>query len=631
MCGICGLIGFARGADERRGIVESMSEALQHRGPDGEGLCVRDAFALGHRRLAIIDPEGGSQPMLSEDGRYVIVFNGELYNYKELSAELVSKGIRFITKSDTEVMLRALIHWGESALSKFNGMFAFLFADLKSGRWLVARDPFGVKPFYYLERSDEFVFASEIKAFLKHPNFKAEADLESTEEYLNFQFCLGSKTLFKEVRKLEPGELLRGSEARIESRDFYWKPDYHIDESKSDEAFADELRSLLRDSLRLQVRSDVPIGAYLSGGVDSSAVSALATNELGRVLRFFHGRFNCGPAYDESRYGKKQAERLGGEFFVSEPSESDFVEFLPKLIWAMDEPVAGPGSFPQYFVSQLASKHVKVVLGGQGGDEVFGGYARYLVAYLEQALKGVIFQTQEEGKHIVTLHSLLPNLSLLQEYTPLLKRFFSEGMFDSMASRYFKLVNRLEDSEGILGREFRESFSSERMFAKFEDAFSHPDTKSYMNKMLHFDSRTLLPSLLHIEDRVSMAWGLESRVPLLDTRIVELVNSMPPKLKFKGGQTKHIFKHALEGVVDDSILNRRDKMGFPIPLNDWLRAGPVRDFAFDVFSSRKARDRGIFDWRALRRLIEEDRPFGRAVWGALSLELWHQSYIDGGS
>ncbi|HBB35144.1 MAG TPA: asparagine synthase (glutamine-hydrolyzing) [Cyanobacteria bacterium UBA8803] len=628
MCGICGILGSATEQLARTSIVKGMMASLAHRGPDGEGIHTERLFSFGHQRLAIIDLAYGQQPMHSEDDRYTLVFNGEIYNYLELRQKLARQGVQFRTFSDTEVLLKLLIHEGESALPQLNGMFAFALFDNHTGQWLLARDPFGIKPLYYAQLKDEIVFASEIKALLVHPQIQAKPDWAAIQQYLTFQFCLGDRTLFHGIRKLEPGCYLKGTGGKIDRLTCYWDANYQIDEYHTEEYFRDRLRSLLEDSIRLQLRSDVPLGAYLSGGLDSSIVTMVASAYLGSPVKLFHGLFAEGAQYDESFYAQIVAEASRSELLTVTPTAQQFVEDLPKLIYALDEPVAGPGLFPQYRVSQLASQHVKVVLGGQGGDEVFGGYARYLVGYLEQALKGAIFETQEEGQHIVTLASIIPNLPLLQQYRPLMQQFWRQGLFDSMDARYFQLIARTPDIEHLLTAEAKAEFNCEAVFADFQNIFNYPNTKSYINKMTHFDFKTLLPALLQIEDRVSMAVSLESRVPLLDTRIVDLVTSMPPSMKFQGGRTKHILKQAVKTQIPEPILNRKDKMGFPVPLNEWLKTPPLQDFVGDILFSQASRERGLFNPTALDTLIKSETEFGRQVWGVLCLELWHQKFID---
>lgn len=610
-------------------VLAEMMEAIRHRGPDGEGsACFEKAF-LGHRRLAIIDLDSGHQPMYSPDGRYVIVYNGEIYNYLEIRQSLVKQGVRFTTHSDTEVLLYLLVNEGKEALWRLNGMFAFFFYDTRTGDWIAARDHFGIKPFYYVRTEDEFIFASEIKALLRHPAVPVRRDDFALQQYLTFQFCLGSRTLFEGVCKLEPGHLLVGNGSAILNDECYWKTDYHIDHYHTEEYFLDCLRSNIEDSVRLQLRSDVPLGAYLSGGIDSSLVCVLASRYLGEGVPMYHGRFAEGLQYDESEYALEVITFSKGIYREAVPTPSEFVSTMPDLIRMLDEPVAGPGAFPQLAVSKLASRDVKVVLGGQGGDEIFGGYARYLVGYLEQALKGAIFQTQEEGKHLVTLETIVPHLPLLKEYVPLLRQFWGHGLFEEMDARYFHLLDRTPGIASLLAPEAANAMDRERLFEEFRKIFNQPDTTSYINKMTHFDQKTLLPALLQIEDRVSMAVSLESRVPLLDKRIVDLVATMPPPLKFQGGRTKHILKKAVRTLLPAKVVERKDKMGFPVPLKEWMKEGPVRDFVADVLLSRASLERGIYRKEALEGMILESGVGARPLWGALCLELWHRSFIDG--
>lgn len=606
-----------------------MLASIAHRGPDGEGIhCVPGQALFGHRRLAIIDIEHGQQPMLSDCGRYTLVFNGEIYNYRELRDTLAQLGNHCQTNSDTEVLLQALIHWGADAISRLNGMFAFIFHDRRTNQWIAARDHFGIKPLYYIIHEEELLFGSEIKALLEYPTVHAQCDDQALQQYLAFQFCLGDKTLFSNIHKLQPGHYLTGEGHCIQSETCYWDTNYQIDGYHNEVYFADQLRDLLNDSMRLQMRADVPVGGYLSGGIDSSLVCSLASRELGTSLPMFHGRFAEGPQYDESEYAKSLSAFSNGNYFEIVPTAEQFVDQLPQLIRALDEPLAGPGLFPQYAVSQLASEHVTVVLGGQGGDEVFGGYARYLVAYLEQALKGAILETQDEGQHLVTLESIVPNLALLKQYTPLMSNFWRKDLFGEMDSRYFHLIDRSQGLDSLLHPEILSRFNREQLFEDFQSVFNHPDTNSYINKMTHFDQKTLLPALLQIEDRVSMAVSLESRVPLLDRRIVDLVSSMPPSLKFQGGKTKHILKKSIDGLIPSMILERKDKMGFPVPLKEWMDTGPVHDFVADTLLSSRSLQRCIFKPESLKAMLDKQGVGGRQLWGALSLELWHRQFID---
>lgn len=630
MCGLIAILSNQQSLENRRTLMDKMLSTIVHRGPDGQGISQVPQQALfGHRRLAVIDLENGTQPMHSEDGRFTLIFNGEIYNYLELADDLKKAGYKLRTSSDTEVLLQMLIRKGSQAISDLNGMFAFVFHDRQEGCWIAARDHFGIKPLYFAEAGEELIFASEIKAILLHPDIKKRRNERALNQYLSFQFCLGDQTLFTEIRQIRPGHLLMGRGSKILRDVCYWDTCYDVDHDHTEAWFEEELLKLLRDSMRLQMRADVPVGAYLSGGIDSSLVGLLASERSARPLPLFHGRFAEGPEFDESSYAKDLVQQAQASYHEVTPTAAQFVDQLPSLIYALDEPMAGPGVFPQFAVSKLAREHVTVVLGGQGGDEIFGGYARYLVGYLEQALKGSIMETQEEGRHLVTLESIVPNLALLKQYTPLLANFWSQGLFGEMDARYFHLIDRAQGIQHLLHPDAIQSYSREVLFEDFQAIFNHPDTHSYINKMTHFDQKTLLPALLQIEDRVSMAVSLESRVPLLDRRIVDLVTSMPPPLKFQGGHTKHILKKAVRGLLPNSILNRKDKMGFPVPLTKWMQGGCVRDFVCDTLLASRSLHRGIFKPEALKGMIDASGVGGRALWGALSLELWHRQFIDG--
>lgn len=625
MCGIAGLLRLD-GGNASLEPVRRMAHALAHRGPDGAGEFCDGPVALAHRRLSIIDLDAGAQPM--ETARSVVVFNGEIYNYVELRDELTARGCAFRTRSDTEVILHAYEAWGDACVERFNGMFAFALYDRAARRALLARDHFGVKPLYVHATRARVLFASEIKGLLAHGDLRAEDDRDAVREYLTFQHVQFERTLFRGVTKVLPGERVSydlTTGARRAQR--YWEPRFVVDHGRTEESFVDEVRALLDDAVRMQMRADVPVGAYLSGGMDSSLVTVLASRVSKTPIETFTGRFDHGPEFDESGYARDVAEKCGAVSHVVTPTEGDFIELLPKLARVMDEPVAGPGLFPQYIVSREAARRVKVVLGGQGGDEVFGGYVRYLAAYFEQAIKGAIHETNEEAEHIVSLASILPNLPALRQYEPMLKHLWRDGLFGEMDARYFRLIDRSGGALSLLTADFREAYRPEVVFERFREVFNHPDTRSYFNKMTHYDLVTNLPALLHVEDRVTMASSLESRVPLLDHRITDVIAAMPPVMKFKGGELKYVLKRATPGLLPESVAARKDKMGFPVPLHLWAR-GRARDFFSDVLLSRRCRERGIFDARALEALMSNEEAFSRRLWGVVNLELWYQTFID---
>ena len=625
---MCGLVAFfnkdKQAADPS--ILRRMAERIAYRGPDEEGELVEGPLGLAHKRLAVIDLQTGRQPMTVED--VTVVFNGIIYNYLELREELGRLGRTFTTASDTEVLLHAYLEFGADCVKHFNGMFAFVLYDRRLRRLMAARDHFGLKPLYVHEAGGAWLFASEIKALLAHPGVAAAVNEEAIRDYAVFQYVLDGDTFFKDIRKIPPGRyLLIDTESGDVREESFWDLDFTVDTYHTKEYFLDRLRGLLEDSVRLQLRSDVPVGTTLSGGLDSSLVTLLAARQSPQPLVCFTGAFRESSAFDETPYAREVVRLAGAESREIYPKMEDFIGTLADLVYHMDEPAGGPGLFPQYIVAREAARRVKVVLNGQGGDEIFGGYTRYVVAYLEQALKGAITETNDEGEHVVTLKSILPNLPALRRYTPMLRRFWRDGLFDPMAARYFRLIDRNAGDRSMFTADFRAGFDDDRMFERFCAVFDHPRTLSYYNKMVHYDLKAGLPAILQVEDRMTMACGLESRSPLLDRRLAELVASIPPRLKFEGGDLKHILKLAAGDVLPSRILERKDKMGFPVPLHLWIQNG-LRAYIRDILLSKACRERGIFDPAAVERLIENEDAYGRKLWGLLNIELWHLRFID---
>jgi asparagine synthase (glutamine-hydrolysing) len=624
MCGICGAINL-RGEPipELGGRLEAMSDLIAHRGPDDHGIWTheREHVGFGHRRLSIIDPTpAGHQPMADEAGRW-ITYNGEVYNYPELRTEI---GGAFRTGCDTEVVLRAHDRWGAGALDRLRGMFAYALWDEREQELLCARDRFGIKPFYYAQVGDVLYFASEAKALL--PFLPAiRTDLEGLKDYLAFQFCLAGKTLFEGVRELLPGHRLRVRNGRaVPER--YWEVYYDLDFDHTATYFEDRITALLGESVALHLRSDVPVAAYLSGGLDSSTVASLASDAAERRMKAFTGLFPEDPRYDESEYARDLAGSKDLDLRQVEIDVDDFLRSIEHVVYHLDYPTAGPGSFPQYMVSEAAARESKVILGGQGGDEIFGGYTRYLIAYFEQCIKAAIDGTMHSGNFVVTYESIIPNLVSLRNYKPLMKEFWREGLFEDLDARYFRLINRAPQLDGEVNLDLLGDYSP---FETFKGIFNGHNVghESYFDKMTHFDFKTLLPALLQVEDRVSMAHGLESRVPLLDHELVELAATIPADIKFRDGTMKHVYKRATRGLVPDSIAQRKDKMGFPVPLQEWMR-GPAREYVSDVFSSAAAQQRDLFDNRKVLEGLEREGRFGRQTWGLLCLELWQRAFHD---
>ena len=625
MCGFVGIINKNK-EDVSVDLLRQMANTIHHRGPDEDGVFAEKNIGFFHKRLSIIDLSTGQQPMTYND--CIIVFNGEIYNYVELRDELIKKNHYFKTTSDTEVLLHLYQEYGDGFVNLLNGMFAFIIFDKTRNRLLVARDHFGIKPLYWYRDDNKIVFASEIKALLAHPGIAAAPDDKNLCEYLTFQFILGEGTMFKNICKIQPGHYLTIDTISWHITEVkYWIPNFRIDQFHTEEYFITELQKILDETISQQLRSDVPVGTYLSGGLDSSLVTIMASKFLGKPFKSFSGAFNEGPEFNELEYARLAAKAANAELFEVFPTEQEFIDLLPKLIYHLDEPVAGPGLFPQYIVSRLAAKHVKVILGGQGGDEIFGGYARYMVAYLEQAIKGAINETNEEDEHIVSLASILPNLPSLKQYIPMMKGFWKADAFEPMDRRYYNLLNRMGSTANFLHPDITAKCSDEVIFKKFSGYFNDPDTSSYFNKMTHFDMQGSLPGLLQVEDRVSMSVSIESRVPLLDRRIVDLISRMPAGMKFKGGEMKYLLKKTVKNIIPEKIMKRKDKMGFPVPLHLWSK-NKGKDFIMDVLLSKKAKERNIINTQHVEKLINDEQPFSRGLWGILSLELWYNQFID---
>jgi len=558
---------------------------------------------------------------MRDNNKNCITFNGEIYNFLELREELGVENFR--TKSDTEVILKAYERWGEDCLKKIRGMFAFALWDDNKKSLFCARDEFGIKPFYYMIVDNKFYFSSEIKAILPFAK-SVDTNLASLKEYLAFQFVLGKKTLFENIFQLEPATCLTIRDSKIKIRK-YWEIYYNLDLEHNEKYFEKKLNSLLKESVKLHTRSDVPIGGYLSGGLDSSAVCSLASKN-NKDFMAFTGKFSDRGNYDESKFANLLAEKKGFDIKVLDINSSDFIENIGKVIYHLDSPCAGPGSFSQFMISKEASKYRKVLLGGQGGDEIFGGYTRYLIAYFEQCIKAAIEGTLYSGNFVVTYESIIPNLTSLENYKPLLQKSWSKGLFDSLDKRYFSLINR---SSFLKGEINWKDLGDHSVYDSYRQIFygSNVNKKSYFDLMTNFDFKTLLPALLKVEDRVSMANGIESRVPFLDVPYVEFAATIPSNIKFKNGNMKHIFKKSISQIIPKEIYSRKDKMGFPTPFSTWSK-GPLGEFIMDIFSSQKAKERGFYDAEKILNNISSEREYSRGLWGMLSLEMWHQEFHD---
>lgn len=630
MCGVFGFISNdTRALHEATKILHKGMELISHRGPDGSGTWVsKDGrVGLGHLRLSIIDIERGVQPMVTEDSRYVIIFNGEIYNYIEIRNEIGFE--KFETHSDTEVLLKAYQTWGIEFLSHLRGMYSFIIWDSLQEKILLARDRFGIKPLYWVRTSRGIFFASEIKAMLPFMDSVA-LNRRGFSDYVSFQYCIGNQTLIDGVFQLPAAHYSLFSYDCEVKTNCYWEVHYNIDYDHTEVWFKERLRELIQDSIKIHLRSDVEVGSYVSGGMDSSFLAAYANRfNPDRGMKIFNGRFTDGPDFDESEYARDIAALEKMKLYIKDIDENDFINNIENIIWYLDQPTAGPGAFPQFMISKEVSKHVKVVIGGQGGDEIFGGYARYLLAYFEQCIKGAIDGSLYSGNFVVSYESIIPNLESLRQYKPMLKDFWADGLFDARDERYWRLINKANSLNGIIDPEFMDQSKSLESFKKIFWG-ENVNKESYFDSMTHFDFKTLLPALLHVEDRMSMAHGIEARLPFLDHPLVEFLATVPADIKFQNGELKRFLKLISNDFLPLSIRERKDKMGFPVPLNLWVkRGGVVRDYVGDLLGSSKARTRPyLLPGLSVDKILNSESMYGRNLWALLSLEIWHCKFID---
>jgi asparagine synthase (glutamine-hydrolysing) len=619
MCGIAGIWGReAPGARVAAWTadVRAMLDEIRHRGPDGEHVVVNEAGVLGACRLAVIDPEHGAQPMETADRRFALALNGEVVNHVELREELRREGAAFRTRCDTEVLLALLEARGPDGLSRANGMFAGALTDGAAGATLLFRDPCGIKPLSWLDEGDRVLFASEPKAILAAARRRPRLSHAALLDYLAFQMPLSDATFFEGVRRVPPGAMLhlqRGREPRLTGLPA-WTPAPDVPRDAGDAAAA--LRELLRAAVRDHLRSDVPLGAHLSGGVDSSLVASLASRETKSPLHVFTGAFDV-PGFDERVHARAVAAEIGAVRHEVVISPQDLADALPRAVRAMDEPMAGPGLLPQWFVSRLASQHVKVVLGGQGGDELFSGYVRHLVLRLELALAESIKDGATQP-----LRTLAPHLAALDGYGPLLRRHFATGLFQPLPERYFALMHRGSGLADVLSGDLREAVRRDAPRERFLAALGPAESVA---DAVRFDRRVFLPALLEVEDRASMAWSVESRVPLLDRRVLAFVDACPDVTLFGDGELKSLLRRAAWPVLPAAARARTDKMGFPVPLAQWAR-GPMEGFVRDLLCDATARSRGLYDAGGIERVLAGESVEARHLWALVNLELWHRTF-----
>ncbi len=627
MCGICGKLVFDNEARVSPTLVRAMADTIRHRGPDDEGYYVAGPVGLGFRRLSIIDLHSGHQPLSNEDDSIWIVFNGEIYNYQELRAFLLSKGHVFKTRSDTEVIVHLYEEFGVACLEKLRGMFSFAIWDRNARTMLLARDRVGIKPLYYHLTNASLVFASEIKAILADPSVERQMDPELIDRFLTFLYVPGEATLLKGIQKLAPGHYLLIKDGQPTIRQ-YWDLQFtEPSQGKSIEQAEAELLDLLSETVNLHMIADVPVGVLLSGGVDSTGLLSLAVDQTDKKISTFTVGFSGEAVADERPYAKLAAERFGTEHYEMTISAEDFAAFMPSYIWHMEEPVCEPPAFALYYVSKLARDHVTVLLSGEGGDEAFAGYSNYRnLVWLERAKRGGPLLNGVLAGGMSLANSLFDE-SRFAKYAPLMNDRFPDYYYGRTSNPYRNTGNGLGS---MYSASFRETVDREHSLEPVRALQARVRGHGPLDAMLYIDTKTWLPDDLLIKaDKMTMANSIELRVPLLDHKVLEFAASLPQSFKLHGFTTKFILKKALSRRVPKEILNRK-KAGFPVPYESWLR-NDLKEMVWSVLMDSRTIDRGYFSKAAIESLLRANSngsDCSKTIFSLLSLELWQRTFVE---
>ena len=631
---MCGIAGFNW---EDKQLIRKMTKTLKHRGQDDEGHYTDKNVSLGHRRLSIIDlSKAGKQPMSDKEGTTLIVHNGEVYNFKEIREELEKKGYHFNSNTDTEVILNSYKEWGTNCLTKFNGMFAFCIYDTEKKKLFLARDRIGIKPLYYFFDGERFIFASEIKAILEE-SIERKVNLEALNNYITLRYNSGMQTLFEGIKKLAAGHYmtfdLKKKELRIKQ---YWKLNWEENESTETE-LKEKLYSLLKESVRKRLISDVPLGVFLSGGVDSGTIVALMNQikkeeKTNEEIKTYTVGFEQGEyvnELEEARYISEMFSTRHKEFMI-QPS---MVKILPKIIYHLDEPMADPALIPLYLLSEKATKEVTVVLTGDGGDEVFGGYDQYKFLMMGQKLSKIPFAsstiplamkfTPKKILNKVYKHTA----SMGEEGLKRIRRFLGESKRNP-AKAYYELIGIFDEKER------QELLPGERFkridYDKLNKEFFSKKT-DFLKRLLYFDIKKLLPeSFLMKTDRMTMAHSLEARVPLLDHKIVEFGFSLPSKYKINKTGTKYLLRETMTRHIPKDYLYKK-KQTFHVPIENWLQ-GELKDYVKQVLSEENIKKQGYFNYNYIEKIFKNYNKsklfYARQIWNLINFQIWHERFIE---
>ena len=633
MCGINGIALSSRShAALDVGLLERMRDVITHRGPDDAGLFLDGNLGLGHRRLSIVDVAAGHQPMTNEDETLHITFNGEIYNHADFREELEARGHVYRTHCDTETILHLYEEHGASVVQHLRGMFAFAIWDQRRRELFIARDRLGVKPLYYVHTDDgSLYFASEIKSLLAARAVTPELNVGALPDYLANHATSGEETLFRNVKRLMPGHTLVWSDGEINIKE-YWDVRFEREEEArglSDEDYISEWKELFETSVRLRLMADVPLGMFLSGGIDSSAIAAVMSGLVDEPIKTFSVAFAEREA-NELEYARLVARKFGTDHHEVVVSPEDFFAALPTLVWHEDEPIAHPSSVALNFVSRLAAKHVKVVLTGEGSDELLAGYGRYRKTVYNLALGARYHKLTGQALRSV-IERGVKTLPVGSRVRQKLSRSFL-CVAPDIESIYFDNFAVFSHSmqQDLLTPETKERVNGINPYAAVGDYLGHTDADSLLNQLLYVDIKTYLHELLMKQDQMSMAASIESRVPFLDHKLVEYTARLPERLKLRGLTTKYILRKAMKGLLPEEILTR-SKMGFPVPVGAWFR-GAYSGMIDEYVLGARAMDRGLFDEQFVRRLVQSHQSGGEnhseRLWALVNLEIWLRQFID---
>ena len=632
MCGIAGLASRTPLPPDASRRAIAMRDTLAHRGPDESGIWSDPHAVLAHRRLSIVDLASGQQPLSNEDGSIWVSYNGEIYNHAHLRSELEQRGHRYRTRSDTETIVHAYEEWGDDCVHRFRGMFAFAIWDGPRQRMLLVRDRLGIKPLYWTLAGDVLLFASEIKGLLASGLVEARPNTARLPELLSTRYVSGVETLFQGIQKLLPGHRLVFERGTVQTQQYWNVPVGEHDDApltrRRARGLVDQFRSLLEDSIRCRLMSDVPLGVFLSGGIDSSAIAALMAQMVSTPIQTFSVAFQD-RQFNELEHARTVAAAFGTVSHEVVVDDLAFFDALPRLIWHEDEPIAHPSSVPLYFVSHLARQHVTVVLTGEGSDELLAGYGKYMrIAWNWRA--GTLYERMPHALREIVARQIVPQLPgrlgrLAQRSFLAMARTPEAMCFDNFAAI------RLADQQQLLGPAIRSQAVASVAYGSSAAYFTETGASStLLDRLLYVDMKTYLVELLMKQDQMSMAASIESRVPFLDHLLVEFSARLPDAMKLDGWTTKRVLREAVRGLLPDVIL-KRPKMGFPVPISQWTRGnwnGVVRDVLLD----RRTRERGIVDPPAVEALLRAhaagQTDGADRLWSLLNLELWYRTFID---